>query len=77
MEITLSKRAAKALEALDKPLQARITAGIYNLPVGDIKKLRGHTASFRLRVGGYRVLFEMTAGEIRINDILPRGDAYK
>jgi len=77
MEITLSRKAAKTLEALDKPLQARIVAGIYKLPAGDIKKLKGYTAAFRLRIGDYRVLFEMSADEIYISDILPRGEAYK
>ena len=77
MEITLSKRAAKALKALNNPLQARIVAGIYGLPSGDIKKLKGYTAAFRLRIGDYRVLFEMSADEIFVSDILPRGEAYK
>jgi mRNA interferase RelE/StbE len=74
---TLSKKAAKALEALDEPLRSRIVAGIYKLPSGDIKKLKGYDAAFRLRIGDYRVIFEMTADEIYISDILPRGNAYK
>ena len=77
MEITLSRKASKALSALDKPTRARMVAGIYKLPSGDVKKLRGYTAAFRLRIGDYRVLFEMSATEIRVSDILPRGGAYK
>ena len=77
MEISLSKTAAKALKGLDKPTQKRILSGIYKLPSGDVKKLKGYTAAFRLRIGDYRVLFEMSAGEIYISDILPRGEAYK
>jgi len=77
VEITLSKRAAKGLQALDSTTQGRITTGIYKLPGGDIKKLKGYTAAFRLRVGDYRIIFEMTADEIYISEILPRGEAYK
>jgi len=77
LEVTLSRKAAKALEALQNPLQARIVDGIYKLPSGDIKKLKGYTAAFRLRIGDYRVLFEMSSDEIYISDILPRGEAYK
>jgi mRNA interferase RelE/StbE len=77
MEITLSKRAAKALATLNNPLQSRIMEGIYKLPAGDIKKLKGYVAAFRLRIGDYRILFEMTTDEIYISDILPRGEAYK
>ena len=75
--ITLSKSAAKSLVALDKPTQARIVAGIRKLPAGDIKKLKGYTAAFRLRIGDYRVIFEMSAVDIYVSDILPRGEAYK
>jgi len=77
MDITLTKKAAKELNGLDRPTQKRVLSGIYKLPSGDVKKLKGYTAAFRLRIGDYRVLFEMSAGEIRISDILPRGEAYK
>ena len=77
MDIIYSRQAVKAISRMDKPTKQRIVAGIYKLPVGDVKKLKGYSAAFRLRIGDYRVLFEMTAGEIRINDVLPRGDAYK
>jgi len=77
MEITLSKKASKELSALDRSTRARIVAGIYKLPSGDVKKLQGYPAAFRLRIGGFRILFEMSASEIRVSDILPRGSAYK
>ena len=65
------------MEALNNPIQSRIVDGIYKLPNGDIKKLKGYTAAFRLRIGDYRILFEMSADEIYISDILLRGEAYK
>jgi len=76
-DIELSKSAAKALETLDKPTKVRIVAGIRNLPAGDVKKLKGYTAAFRLRIGDYRIIFEMSAVAIYVSDILPRGEAYK
>ena len=77
VDIIYSKQAMKALNGLDKPTRARIIAGIYKLPAGDIKKLKGYTAAFRLRVGDYRILFKMSPGEIRISEVLPHGSAYK
>jgi mRNA-degrading endonuclease RelE of RelBE toxin-antitoxin system len=46
------------------------------IPVGDIKKLKGFTVAYRLRVGDWRILFDMGA-DITITNILPRGEAYK
>jgi mRNA interferase RelE/StbE len=77
MNIIFSKSAIKAIERMDAYTKKRIQQGIYNLPTGDVKKLQGYSAAFRLRIGDWRILFEMLPGEIRINDVLPRGDAYK
>ena len=78
MEITLSKKAAKSLEALDKPTRARIVEGIHSLPSGDIKPLRGSRDTYRLRVGDWRILFSYPSNDkVLIEKISPRGDAYK
>jgi mRNA interferase RelE/StbE len=77
MDIVLSKRAVKSLNSINEPLLSRIEAGIYGLPNGDVKRLKGYAATFRLRIGEYRIIFELTADEIYISDILPRGSAYK
>jgi mRNA interferase RelE/StbE len=76
VDIKLSKTAIKALEAMSKDEARRIRAALSRLPGGDVKKLKGQTAAYRLRVGGLRVLFDMS-DDIRITAILPRGDAYK
>jgi len=76
MNILYSKPATKALERMDIYTRHRIRAAINKLPTGDIRKLQGHTVAYRLRVGDYRVLFDMDT-EIIITNILPRGDAYK
>ena len=77
MGIIYSKQAVKALERMDAPTKTRIRDGISKLPDGDIKKLKGYATSFRLRIGDWRILFEMTMKEIKVDAILPRGEAYK
>jgi len=43
----------------------------------DLKKLRGYKKHYRLRVGKYRVLFELQPGRtIVVYDVLPRKVAY-
>jgi len=76
MQIELSKSANKAISRMDSTTKNRIKTAIEKLPHGDITRLRGHTNSYRLRVGDYRVLFEMH-NIIKITNILPRGEAYK
>ncbi len=80
------KRAAKKyLLSLDRKTQVRILNAIQGLaqfpPVGDLKPLEGREGKFRLRVGGYRVIYSYGRdGEIiivTIEDIGPRGDIYK
>ena len=59
---------------------AAIVEAIEKLPDnGDIRKLKGQRSKniFRLRVGGYRVLFIREGDSIRILDIDTRGDIYK
>ena len=63
--------------------QKRIFRAIYLLPlVGDVKKLSGTDSKFRLRVGDYRILFEIVpeTEELTLVDITDagnRGQIYK
>ena len=78
MNIIFTKQAIKYIEKLDKPTKQRIKYAINNLPFGDIKHLKGtKNTLFRLRVGDFRIIFEMTVENIIIQTILPRGEAYK
>jgi mRNA interferase RelE/StbE len=77
MNITYAKQAVKALLRLDVPTRQRIRQGIEKLPDGDVKRLKGYTDLYRLRIGDWRVLFTMIANNISVEDVLPRGDAYK
>jgi mRNA-degrading endonuclease RelE of RelBE toxin-antitoxin system len=46
---------------------------------GDVSKLTGHEKEWRLRVGGYRVLFSRNDAErlIIVLHVLPRSRAYR
>jgi len=76
MKPTYSKRAAKAINKISNPFKQNIKEAIERLPSGDVKKLQGCKNAYRLRVGDYRILFDMD-GRIEITDVLPRGAAYK
>ena len=77
VEIALSKDAAKAISRLDAPTRQRIQRGISALPQGDIKRLQGNTALYRLRIGDWRVLCFYVDNGIYIKSVIPRGEAYK
>ncbi len=62
MQIEYSKKAAKYINALDRPTKQRIKAAIEGLteepPKGDIKTMQGFTdGRKRLRVGKYRIIY--------------------
>ena len=44
---------------------------------GDVKRLTNFTPEYRLRVGDYRVLFEIEGQTVVIYRVLHRKDAYK
>jgi len=77
MNIDYSKQAQKSIERLDVPTKKRIRKGIEKLPNGNVKRLKGYANLYRLTIGSWRILFTMIANEILIEDVLPRGDAYK
>ncbi|MCL2212219.1 MAG: type II toxin-antitoxin system RelE/ParE family toxin [Oscillospiraceae bacterium] len=76
MYTTYSKQAAKSISKINNPFKQKIKEAIETLPAGDVKKLQGYTNTYRLRVGEYRILFEISE-QIIVLDILPRGSAYK
>lgn len=80
MKVELSPKAFRALSRLNNPARGRILRALDKLeeepPQGDIKSLSGRDG-FRLRVGGYRILFKITENSIAVSDIGVRGDIYK
>ena len=77
MQIEYSKNTAKYINAADKPTKRRLKEAIEKIPFGDIKKLQGIDNGYRLRVGDFRVLFSIEDDTIYIDNIIPRGQAYK
>lgn len=77
MWIEYSKKAAKYINALDKPTKKRLKEAIDKIPFGDIKKIQGVKDGYRLRVGDLRILFTIENDNVYIDNILPRGQVYK
>lgn len=68
-EIELTKRALSALRALPKSEQRKIQAALELLKTNPIppaaKKLKG-SDHYRVRVGDYRVIYDVFANKLRI-----------
>lgn len=81
--VFIEKKARKQLEKLEEGARNRVTEALHTLRDEgfsiklDIKKLRGYRIHYRIRVGKYRILFELQAEKtIIIYAILPRETAY-
>ena len=80
MNILFSKSSLTYIKALDKKTKTRIVKAIDKLPDnGDIVKMQGKKLKniFRLRVGKYRIIFNIEEDQIKILDVDSRGDIYK
>jgi mRNA interferase RelE/StbE len=78
-EVTLKPKAIKDLQRLPPDAQARILEKVELMQddlQGDVKRLTNFTPEYRLRVGDYRILFEIEAEEIVIYRIKHRSQAY-
>lgn len=82
-KLTYHKDAVKFIAKQEKQIQERIVQGLKGLlvipPSGDIKPMKGYVGLYRLRVGTFRVLFEINHNEkiIYIRAIDSRGGVYK
>jgi len=80
-EIEFKPRAIKDLKSLEKKDLKNVIEKIEEMKNGivnlNIKKLTNFTPEYRLRVGNYRVLFEITDNVITIYTISHRKDAYR
>ncbi|HYT50383.1 MAG TPA: type II toxin-antitoxin system RelE/ParE family toxin [Pyrinomonadaceae bacterium] len=66
-EIELKPRAIRDLKTIDRTMARRITGKIAHMRqdlAGDVKRLTNSTPEFRLRVGDYRVLFEIEGNKV-------------
>lgn len=78
-ELEIRLRAQKELSKIPKRDAKRIAEAILVLEhglSGDIKKLTNHTPAYRLRVGDWRVLFDVSPEKIVIQTIKHRREAY-
>ena len=78
-EIEFKPRAVKDLQSLHRSMAQRIVEKIEALRTdlaGDVLRLTNFTPEYRLRVGDYRVLFEVEASKVIIYRVKHRSDAY-
>lgn len=79
-QILIKKRAKKFIDKLPVTEKQRIVTAIEKLPEGeDIKKLKGYEGILRLRVGSYRIIYQIDENKliITIIDAGNRGQIYK
>jgi mRNA interferase RelE/StbE len=78
-EAVLKPKAIKDLQKLPPNVQARVLEKVEFMTddlQGDVKRLTNFTPEYRLRVGDYRVLFEIEDNAIIIYRIKHRSTAY-
>jgi len=79
--VGLKPRASKDLRRIQKQDASRIADALERLAdnlLGDVKRLTNFTPEYRLRVGQYRVLFEVeNENEIVVYRIVHRREAYR
>ncbi len=68
---------------MDRPVRERVVVALERLvasqTVGDVRALTGVPGEFRLRVGDWRVRYELEteAEQLLVLRVLPRGSAYR
>ena len=78
-QIEFKPRAIKDIQIIPKLMQQRIIKKIEGLKSnlsGDVKRLTNFTPEYRLRVGDYRILFEVGGNVITIYRVKHRSSAY-
>ena len=81
MHALLHHTAKKYFDRLNQSDRKRIKEALQDLekepPEGDIRPYEGNPGVWRLKVGGYRVLYKIEDDIILATHIEPRGQAYK
>ena len=76
----LKSRALKDLRGIPTQDRDRIFSSIENLEnelAGDVKRLTNFSPEYRLRVGNYRILFEVEGERVVVYRILHRRESYR
>jgi mRNA interferase RelE/StbE len=79
MQVELKPQAIKDLRRLQKNEAAHIAeklAKLENGLTGDVKRLTNFTQEYRLRVGNYRILFEVKESTVIVYRIMHRKHVY-
>jgi mRNA interferase RelE/StbE len=79
-DVRFKPRAIKDIEGLPSRVQGRVLARIEKMRdelKGDVKRLTNFTREYRLRIGDFRVLFEIERETIIIYRIRHRREAYR
>ena len=80
MKIELRKSAIKDLKNISKPFKSKIHHKILELQkfpdIQNIKKLTNFEPAYRLRIGNYRVLFDVIDDVVIIGRVLHRQHSY-
>ena len=79
-DLLISEQARKQLRALPKPARRSIGYRLDALQSGlsgQVRKLAAHEHKYRLRVGAYRVLFQLEATTIFVYAVKHRKEAYE
>lgn len=79
-QIEFKPRAIKDLKDLTPENRRRVADKVAALGIdlgGDVKRLTNFTPEYRLRVGDYRVLFEVDDQRVIIYRVLHRKEAYR
>jgi mRNA interferase RelE/StbE len=79
ISVEFKPSAVKDLNGLDRAVARRILEKIRGLGSGlsgDVKRLTNFTPEYRLRVGDYRVLFEIEGDRVIIYRVKHRSHAY-
>ncbi|MCX6052205.1 MAG: type II toxin-antitoxin system RelE/ParE family toxin [Campylobacterales bacterium] len=81
MQIEIRKSAIKDLSSISEPFKTKLHNKILelqNLPnLSNIKKLTNFEPAYRLRVGDYRILFDVANETIIIGRVLHRQNSYE
>ncbi len=78
--VQFKPRAVKDIERLSSRMQFQIIKGIEAMSddlTGDVKRLTNFTPEYRLRVGNYRVLFEIENKNIIVYRVRHRREVYR
>jgi len=80
MKIELRRSAIKDLKSISEPYKSKLHNKILELQkfpnLQNIKKLTNFEPAYRLRVGNYRVLFDVFEDTIIIGRVLHRQNSY-